>query len=246
MSNYIFGIHAVESFISSKPEQIIEVFIQKEKSEKFKKSVAVLTGYGVNVQFTHKNTLDKKTNNQNHQGIILRAVEQKSLNENDLDSFLTGKKSGIVLILDGITDPHNLGACLRSANGAGVICVVVPKDRSSAINAIAKKVASGAFEQTPVIEVTNLSRTMKKLQNDYNCWLVGTAGEAEQDIYSVKFSGLCGLVLGNEGDGMRRLTKENCDQLVKIPMLGAVSSLNVSVACGVCLYEILRQSLQNG
>ncbi|MGQ7192062.1 23S rRNA (guanosine(2251)-2'-O)-methyltransferase RlmB, partial [Escherichia sp. HC-TM1] len=140
----------------------------------------------------------------------------------------------------GVTDPHNLGACLRSADAAGVHAVIVPKDRSAQLNATAKKVACGAAESVPLIRVTNLARTMRMLQEE-NIWIVGTAGEADHTLYQSKMTGRLALVMGAEGEGMRRLTREHCDELISIPMAGSVSSLNVSVATGICLFEAVRQ-----
>ena len=148
--------------------------------------------------------------------------------------------NGLLLVLDGITDPHNLGACLRSADAAGVHAVIVPKDRSAQLNATAKKVACGAAESVPLIRVTNLARTMRMLQEE-NIWIVGTAGEADHTLYQSKMTGRLALVMGAEGEGMRRLTREHCDELISIPMAGSVSSLNVSVATGICLFEAVRQ-----
>ena len=148
------------------------------------------------------------------------------------------------LILDGITDPHNLGACLRNADAAGVHAVIVPKDNAARLTAIVRKVAVGAAETVPLVQVTNLSRTMKQLQ-DLGVWIVGTAGETETCFYDVKLEGPLALVMGAEDKGMRRLTRENCDNIVKLPMAGSVSSLNVSVATGICLFEMVRQKLQS-
>lgn len=145
-----------------------------------------------------------------------------------------------MLILDGITDPHNLGACLRSAEAAGIDAVIVPKDKSAQLNATAKKVACGAAESVPLIRVTNLARTLRQLQQQH-IWIVGTAGEANHTLYESKLTGAIALVMGAEGEGMRRLTREHCDELISIPMAGVVSSLNVSVATGVCLFEAVRQ-----
>ena len=144
-----------------------------------------------------------------------------------------------------MTDPHNLGACLRTADAAGVDAVIVPKDKSAQLTSTARKVACGAAETVPLIRVTNLARTMRELQENHNVWIVGTAGEADASIYEAKLTGAIALVMGAEGDGMRRLTREHCDQLISIPMAGSVSSLNVSVATGVCLFEIVRQKLAN-
>ena len=145
-----------------------------------------------------------------------------------------------MLVLDGVTDPHNLGACLRTADAAGALAVIVPKDKSATLNATARKVACGAAEVVPLVAVTNLARTLEKLQKR-GVWIVGTAGEASQELYSQDLSGPIALVMGAEGKGMRRLTHEHCDYLVRLPMAGSVSSLNVSVATGVCLFEALRQ-----
>jgi 23S rRNA (guanosine2251-2'-O)-methyltransferase len=145
-----------------------------------------------------------------------------------------------LLVLDGVTDPHNLGACLRSADAAGVHAVIVPRDRSAQLNATAKKVACGAAENVPLIRVTNLARTLRLLQ-EMNVWVVGTAGEADHTLYQSKMTGPMALVMGAEGEGMRRLTREHCDELISIPMAGTVSSLNVSVATGICLFEAVRQ-----
>lgn len=150
--------------------------------------------------------------------------------------------SPLLLILDGVTDPHNLGACLRNADAAGVAAVIVPKDKSAPMTATVSKVACGAAETVPLVRVTNLARTMRHLQ-EQGIWIVGTAGEATHDIYQAKLTGSLAIVMGAEGDGMRRLTRETCDDLIKIPMAGAVSSLNVSVASGICLFEAVRQRL---
>jgi 23S rRNA (guanosine2251-2'-O)-methyltransferase len=145
-------------------------------------------------------------------------------------------------VLDGVTDPHNLGACLRSADAAGVHALVVPKDKSANLTPTARKVACGAAETVPLIQVTNLARTLRNLQEE-GVWVIGTAGEAEQLLYDVRLVGPMALVMGAEGKGMRRLTREVCDELIKLPMAGSVSSLNVSVATGVCLYEVVRQRI---
>jgi 23S rRNA (guanosine2251-2'-O)-methyltransferase len=159
-----------------------------------------------------------------------------------LDSIDAKNDPPLLLVLDGITDPHNLGACLRAADGAGVHGVIVPKDRSASINATVSKVASGAAEVVPIITATNLARTMREMQ-ELGIWLIGTDDQAEKSIYDVDLKGPTAIVMGAEGEGMRRLTRETCDQLVNIPMQGAVESLNVSVATGVTLYEARRQRL---
>ncbi|MDF5490724.1 23S rRNA (guanosine(2251)-2'-O)-methyltransferase RlmB, partial [Vibrio parahaemolyticus] len=171
-----------------------------------------------------------------------RVKPAKQLNENDIDDILAKHESPLLLVLDGVTDPHNLGACLRNADAAGAAAIIVPKDRSAPMNATVSKVACGAAEVVPLIRVTNLARTMRTLQ-EQGIWFVGTAGEATHDIYQAKLTGPLAIVMGAEGDGMRRLTRETCDDLIKIPMAGSVSSLNVSVASGICLFEAVRQRI---
>ena len=196
--------------------------------------------FGVSVQFCNRKVLDDKVKGEQHQGIVARAKPAKTLDESDLDQLLDSTPVPLLLVLDGVTDPHNIGACLRTADAAGAHALIVPKDKSGGLTGTARKVACGAAEVVPFIQVTNLSRTLKQLQ-DKGVWVIGTAGEAEQLIYDCKLSGPMALVMGAEGKGMRRLTRETCDELVKLPMAGSVSSLNVSVATGVCLYEIVRQ-----
>jgi 23S rRNA (guanosine2251-2'-O)-methyltransferase len=185
--------------------------------------------------------LDGMVGTRRHQGVVAKAGEL-SLARN-LDELLDAIEGPpLLLILDGITDPHNLGACLRVADGAGAHAVIAPKDRAVGLNATAAKVASGAADTVPYITVTNLARTLRELK-DRDIWLTGTTDDAEQTIYQGDFSGPTAIVMGSEGEGMRRLTRENCDLLVSIPMCGSVESLNVSVASGVCLYEARRQRL---
>ncbi|HGO5824317.1 TPA: 23S rRNA (guanosine(2251)-2'-O)-methyltransferase RlmB [Mannheimia haemolytica] len=242
MSEQIYGIHAVKAFLDNAPERLIEVLVLKGREDKrLMPLLNELQRLGVAIQQVNRQTLDNKSQGEVHQGIIARVVPQKELNEHDLDAILSQKKNPILLILDGVTDPHNLGACLRTADAAGVDAVIVPKDKSAQLTPTARKVACGAAEVMPLIRVTNLARTMRDLQEHHNVWIVGTAGEAESGIYEAKLTGSIALVMGAEGDGIRRLTREYCDQLISIPMAGSVSSLNVSVATGVCLFEIVRQ-----
>ncbi|QHB16624.1 MULTISPECIES: 23S rRNA (guanosine(2251)-2'-O)-methyltransferase RlmB [Mannheimia] len=244
MSEQIYGIHAVKAFLDNAPERLIEVLVLKGREDKrLIPLLNELQRLGVSVQQVNRQTLDNKSQGEVHQGIIAKVVPQKELNEHDLDAILSQKQNPLLLILDGVTDPHNLGACLRTADAAGVDAVIVPKDKSAQLTSIARKVACGAAEVMPLIRVTNLARTMRDLQETYNIWIVGTAGEATSSIYEAKLTGSIALVMGAEGDGMRRLTREHCDQLISIPMAGSVSSLNVSVATGVCLFEIVRQKL---
>lgn len=241
MSEIIYGIHAVKALLEREPERFLEVFILKGREDKrLMPLVYQLEQMGVSVQVAQRQLLDKKSDGAVHQGIVAVVQEGKQYQENDLPDLLDSIEAPLLLILDGITDPHNLGACLRTANAAGVDAVIVPKDRSAALNATAKKVASGAAETMPLIRVTNLARTLRMLK-ERNIWIVGTAGEADHALYESKLNGAIALIMGAEGEGMRRLTRENCDELVSIPMAGSVSSLNVSVATGVCLFEAVRQ-----
>ena len=243
MSDVIFGIHAVKSLLESDPERFIDVFVLKgREDERMRPLLNELRRLGISIQLANRAVLDNKSDGAVHQGIVARVTEAKQYDEHDLGDLLDRVDVPFLLILDGVTDPHNLGACLRSADAAGVHAVIAPRDRSAKLNAIASKVAWGAAEHVPLISVTNLARTMRMLQ-ERGVWLVGTAGEATHDLYHSKLTGPLAIVMGAEGDGMRRLTREHCDELISIPMAGTVSSLNVSVATGVCLFEAVRQRL---
>lgn len=245
MTDQLYGIHAVKSLLDNAPERLIEVFVLKGREDKrLSPLLNELQNLGIAIQQVNRQTLDNKAKGEVHQGIIARVTPAKELNESDLDQILDSKSQPFLLILDGVTDPHNLGACLRTADAAGVDAVIVPKDKSAQLTSVARKVACGAAETVPLIRVTNLARTMRELQ-ERNIWIVGTAGEAASSLYQADLKGAIALVMGAEGDGMRRLTREHCDQLVSIPMAGSVSSLNVSVATGVCLFEIVRQKSVN-
>ena len=237
----IFGIHAVEALLERDPQRFQEVYILKGRDDRrLQPLVSALETQGVAVQVTTRQWLDSKAEGAVHQGIVALVKPGRQYQEGDLPDLLEKTEQPFLLILDGVTDPHNLGACLRSADAAGVHAVIVPKDRSASLNATAKKVACGAAETVPLIRVTNLARTMRLLQ-EYHIWIVGTAGEADHTLYQSKMTGPMALVMGAEGEGMRRLTREHCDELISIPMAGSVSSLNVSVATGICLFEAVRQ-----
>ena len=203
---------------------------------------------GVSISQAEKPDLDGRVSGR-HQGVVavLRAGASADaigmMAEGELIDRVTQSAEALLLILDGVTDPHNLGACLRSADAAGVTAVVFPKDKSADVNDVARKVASGAAEAVPWVRVTNLARTIESLQQA-GVWVIGTDGDAETTLYDQDLTGPCALVLGSEGSGMRRLTRERCDFVVRLPMSGSVSSLNVSVAAGVCLFEAVRQRAQ--
>lgn len=241
----VFGIHAVNALMDSAPERFIEIWLLKgREDERLMSIINMARKLGISAQMVQRKVLDEKSEGEQHQGVIARVKQGKVFTENDLDDIINkANTQGIppfLLILDGVTDPHNLGACLRNADASGVQAIIVPKDNAARITPTVRKVAVGAVESVPLVQVTNLSRTMKQLQ-ELGVWIIGTAGETDTCLYDVKLSGPMALVMGAEGKGMRRLTRENCDQLVKLPMAGKVSSLNVSVATGICLFEIVRQ-----
>ncbi|MCW2257341.1 23S rRNA (guanosine2251-2'-O)-methyltransferase [Providencia alcalifaciens] len=241
MSEIIYGIHAVKALLERDMSRLKEVYILKGREDRrLMPIIHEIEALGIAVQMANRQWMDAQTEGGVHQGIIAKVLPGKQYQENDLPDFLDKTESPFLLILDGVTDPHNLGACLRSADAAGVHAVIVPKDKSAQLSAIAKKVACGAAETVPLIRVTNLARTLRLLK-EHDVWIVGTAGEADHTLYQSKMTGPMALVMGAEGEGMRRLTREHCDELISIPMAGTVSSLNVSVATGVCLFEAVRQ-----
>jgi 23S rRNA (guanosine2251-2'-O)-methyltransferase len=247
---YIYGIHAVDSLLRRNPRSVQRLWVQAGRQDKRIAALLELAGnQGVPVTREPKKSLDEKVEGR-HQGVVAEAQDDPAQGEGSPSNIWQEKQlleavSGsdhpvLILVLDGVTDPHNLGACLRSADAAGVDAVVVPRDKSADLNATVRKVACGAAEAVPFVRVTNLSRTLKALK-ELGVWLYGAAGEAEKSIYDNDLSGSLALVMGAEGGGLRRLTREQCDFLVKLPMAGSVSSLNVSVAAGVCLFEVVRQ-----
>ena len=237
----IFGFHALDALLDVHPETILEVWMLKGRDdERLNGLQARLLEVGVKTQLASRSALDNKAKGGQHQGVVAKVQAAPTLNETDLEQLLAGQDTPFLLVLDGVTDPHNLGACLRTADAAGVHGVIVPKDNSASLTPVVRKVACGAAEVVPLFQVTNLARTLRLLQ-DQGIWVVGTAGEADHSVYQSTFKGALALVMGAEEKGMRRLTREHCDELVSIPMAGSVSSLNVSVATGVCLFEMVRQ-----
>lgn len=237
----VFGIHAVTSLLERQPEQVISLHLMKSREdEKLNKIVQLASQIGLRQEFMERDALDEMTGGLVHQGVVAVCKPLKTYGEQWLFDKLAEKTSPLLLVLDGVTDPHNLGAVLRTADAAGADAVIVPKDKSATLNATVRKVACGAAEVMPVVSVTNLSRCLDELKQ-HGVWVMGTAGEADQGLYETDLTGPVALVMGAEGKGMRRLTRERCDLLVNLPMAGEVSSLNVSVATGVCLYEAVRQ-----
>ena len=243
MSETAYGIHAVDVILRRSPERIISLSIQSDRNDKrIQGLLSLAQNQGVAVDRVSKADLDEMVS-ERHQGVVALIKPRQTdggVTERDLSSHLKGIDCPLVLVLDGVTDPHNLGACLRSADAAGVAAVIVPKDNSAELNAVARKVASGAADVIPLVRVTNLARTLRSLK-ELGIWIVGTTGEADTLVYDQDLSIPTALVMGAEGPGMRRLTTEACDFLVKLPMAGDVSSLNVSVATGICLFEAVRQ-----
>jgi 23S rRNA (guanosine2251-2'-O)-methyltransferase len=220
-----------------------EIWVQDRRHDaRIKEILGLARRHGVPIHRMDRDSLDALSPVTNHQGLVARTAVPTALDEISLKKRLGSLEAPpFVLILDGVQDPHNLGACLRSADGAGVHAVIAPKDRAVGLTPVVSKVASGAADSVPYYQVTNLARTLKWLRQDLGMWLIGTADGSEVSLFEVDLTGPLGLVLGGEGKGMRRLTRELCDRLVGIPMLGAVESLNVSVAAGICLYEAVRQ-----
>ena len=250
---WIVGIHSVTELLRQNPEDVIELLFQQERADQRLEEVRALAQeLGLRMQVVPKAALEKKLQGDSkggrvpvHQGVAALCQWRDTVRD---EAFLVKLLDGLdhpplLLVLDEITDPHNLGACLRTADAAGADAVIVPKDNSASMNMTVRKVASGAAEKVNLVSVTNLSRTLAALQQR-GIWIYGAAGEADHSLYAADFRGPVAIVMGSEGKGMRRLTREHCDYLISIPMAGVVSSLNVSVAAGVCLFEAVRQRHQ--
>lgn len=253
---WIVGIHSVTELLRRNPEDVFELVLQQERADQRLDEVRALsTELGIKIQVMPKAALEKKLLGEGkgegkgdgrripvHQGVAALCQWRDTVrDEAFLNKLLTNlDHPALILVLDEVTDPHNLGACLRTADAAGVDAVIVPKDNSATLNMTVRKVASGAAEKVNLVAVTNLARTLAALQ-ERGIWISGTAGEADHSVYQADFTGPVAIVMGSEGKGLRRLTREHCDYLISIPMAGVVSSLNVSVAAGVCLFEAVRQ-----
>jgi 23S rRNA (guanosine2251-2'-O)-methyltransferase len=240
------GYHAVESLIRREPNRVTALHLLADRRDKRMQALCELArNQGVLLVFCDKSELDALVTGR-HQGVVAlidpasRLASTGMISEMELIERVTEASAPLLLILDGVTDPHNLGACLRSADAAGVTAVIFPKDKSAEVNEAARKVASGAADTVPWVRVTNLARSIEALKQA-GVWIIGTDGNAEETLYDQDLTGACALVMGSEGAGMRRLTRDLCDFVIKLPMSGAVSSLNVSVAAGVCLFEAVRQ-----
>ncbi|XOD69981.1 MAG: 23S rRNA (guanosine(2251)-2'-O)-methyltransferase RlmB [Sodalis sp. (in: enterobacteria)] len=244
MREIIYGIHPIQAILERDPQRLLDVYLLKGRDDlRLQLLIQQLEKAGISFQMVSRQWLDKKSEGAVHQGIVGCVQARRPFQEADLPALLPQKESPLLLVLDGITDPHNLGACLRCAAAAGVHAVIIPENRAVSLNATAKKVASGAAEIVPLIRVKNLARSLCLLQ-EHNVWIVGTAGEENHHLYQSQLTGPLALVVGAEGKGIRRLTRMYCDELISIPMaFGVVLSLNVSVAAGVCLFEAVRQRL---
>ncbi|UTW11817.1 23S rRNA (guanosine(2251)-2'-O)-methyltransferase RlmB [Marinobacterium rhizophilum] len=238
----LFGQHAVRTALKRDSKRIKRLLVQQGRNdERIQQVIDLASPVHVRPERVSRQELDRLADGGVHQGVLVLCDPILSKDEAFLDQLLDGLETApFLLVLDGVTDPHNLGACLRTADAAGVQAVIAPKDKSAPLNSTVSKVACGAAEVVPYVQVTNLARTLQMLQ-ERGIWITGTAGEAQQLVYDASLTGPMALIMGAEGKGMRRLTREHCDHLVKIPMSGEVSSLNVSVAAGVCLFEAVRQ-----
>jgi 23S rRNA (guanosine2251-2'-O)-methyltransferase len=252
-SQVLFGFHAVGVRLKTAPKSIVEIYFEPTRRDaRMRQFIDKVKEAGVRLIEADGMRLSKLCGGHGHQGVAARV--QALTQVHSLDELLENLEATqsalpadqrfnpLILVLDGVTDPHNLGACLRVADGAGVHAVIAPKDHAAGINATVAKVASGAAETVPYFMVTNLARTLGELK-ERNIWIIGTSDDAPKTLFDVDLKGPTALVLGAEGDGMRQLTRKTCDELVSIPMQGAVESLNVSVASGVCLYEARRQRM---
>jgi 23S rRNA (guanosine2251-2'-O)-methyltransferase len=239
----VAGIHSVRTALKHGADSVEELWVEaRRKDRRVKELVELARSEGVPIHFISREELDTRQPGVNHQGVVATTQAPAALDEKALKTLIEDlQEPPLLLILDGVQDPHNLGACLRSADAAGVHAVIAPKDRSVGLTPTACKVASGAAETVPLVQVTNLARTLRWLQDEAGIWVVGTAGETDTLLYDADLQGPLALVMGAEGKGMRRLTREACDALVCLPMAGSVESLNVSVAAGICLFEAVRQ-----
>ncbi len=240
-SQLIYGLHAVESLLKRHPERVLELQLAERRDDPRVRALETLArGQGTKVQRVDAQVLQKALGDVSHQGVAAQVLPLDPWSEDDLVGALDAVTAPLVLALDGVQDPHNLGACLRTADACGALAVIVPKDRAAQLTPVVRKVAAGAAESVPLVTVTNLVRTLKLLK-EAQLWVTGAAADAPQAAAEVDFTGGTVLVMGAEGTGLRQLTRQTCDHMVRLPQLGSVESLNVSVAAGMLLYEVVRQ-----
>jgi len=237
---WIAGINAVAAALEAGASLTEVVIEQRAKNPRLQDIAETAKAADIAVRFVPTEQLDRLAQGARHQGVVARQVEQRNYDERDLEGLIEFVAKPLLLILDGVQDPHNLGACLRTAAAAGVTAVIVPKDRAVGLTPTVRKIAAGGAERVPLVRVTNLARCMKQLQ-DAGVWIVGLAGEVEANLYDIDLRGPIAIAMGSEGDGLRRLSREHCDYLAQIPMHSGMESLNVSVATGISLFEALRQ-----
>lgn len=238
----VYGLHAVRAVLERRPEDVIRLSIAAARDDlRVRELRELAAGRGVQAAASSAATLDAETGGAAHQGVVAEVRPSEPLDENSLLDLLTAQRTpALVLVLDGVSDPHNLGACLRTADAAGATAVVAPRDRAASLTPVVRKVAAGAAETVPFAQVTNLARSLRDMKQA-GLWIGGAAEDGEKSIFETDLTGALALVMGSEGRGLRRLTRENCDFTLSLPMQGAVASLNVSVAAGISLYEALRQ-----
>jgi 23S rRNA (guanosine2251-2'-O)-methyltransferase len=239
----VFGVHAVRSLLLRSQGRVRKLFVDARREDaRMRELLQLAQQAGIKPERVDAKNLDSRVGNVVHQGVVAEVDPLPPWHEDELVAALVGQKDPLVLVLDGVQDPHNLGACLRTADACGALAVVVPKDRAASLNPTVRKVAAGAADTTPIATVTNMARSLKLLK-EAGLWIVGADMSGDKLAWEADLRGPLALVLGSEGDGLRELTRKTCDFLVRLPQAGSVESLNVSVACGMLLYEATRQRL---
>lgn len=242
---HIYGLHAVRAVLERRPETVLVAKVLRDASGKLAELERALAARGIAIERVSRNELDRLAEGGVHQGVVVEVASAPEFTIGDFESLVLERGRALrLLVLDGVEDPRNLGACLRTADASGIDAVVVPRDRSAKLTATAVKTSTGAAETVPVFRAPNLARTLTWLK-EAGVWVVGADGSAPQSLYATKLAPPVAIVLGGEGRGVRRLTRDLCDELVHIPMVGSVESLNVSVATGIVLFELLRQAPKN-
>jgi len=240
-TDYIYGLHTVRRLLQQAPERIIALFVQQGRNDsRLLEIIDNANALELRVEHLSSKELDKRVHEENHQGVVAECIVSTPLSEAAIPDLLEHNTSPLFLILDQIQDPHNLGACLRTADAVGASAIIAPRNQSVGLTPVVRKVACGAAETLPFIQVSNLARTLRTLR-DAGVWIMGTTADASVSLFDADLTVAVALILGNEASGLRQLTVDLCDQLLYIPMQGLVESLNVSVAAGVCLFECYRQ-----